>query len=108
VLRRTAPRQPQPVLGAGPLRLDPHQRTVTIDDRVVELSAIEYRLLRTLAGEPSRVFTREELMADIWGYSTGQTRTLDGRVCRLHAKLANPTHKLIVNVWGVGYRLIDA
>ena len=96
------------MLTAGPLRLDPHRRTVTVAGRVVELSAIEYRLLRTLASEPSRVFTREELMADVWGYSTaGRTRTLDS-VCRLRAKLANPTHKLIVNVWGVGLRLLDA
>jgi DNA-binding response OmpR family regulator len=58
VLRRTAPRQAQPVLSAGPLRLDPHRRTVTVAGRVVELSAIEYRLLHTLASEPSRVFTR--------------------------------------------------
>ena len=109
VLRRTAPRQPQPVLTAGPLRLDPHRRTVTVDDRAVELSAIEYRLLHTLASEPSRVFTREELMADVWGYSTaGPDRTLDSHGCRLRAKLANPTDKLIVNVWGVGLRLLDA
>jgi DNA-binding response OmpR family regulator len=107
VLRRTAPRQPTPVLSAGPLRLDPHQRTVTIDDRVVELSVTEYRLLRTLASEPSRVFTRQELMADVWGYTTGRTRTLDSHACRLRAKLANPTHKLIVNVRGVGLRLLD-
>jgi DNA-binding response OmpR family regulator len=58
ILRRTAPRQPQPVLTAGPLRLDPHRRTVTVDDRVVDLSAIEYRLLHTLASEPTRVLTK--------------------------------------------------
>ena len=52
------PASPQPVLAAGPLRLDPHRRTVTVDDRVVELSAIEYRLLHTLASEPSRVLTK--------------------------------------------------
>jgi DNA-binding response OmpR family regulator len=89
----------QPVLSAGPLRLDPHRRTVTVDDRVVELSAIEYRLLHTLASEPSRVFTRQELMAGVWGYSSAGRRTLDiSHACRLRAKLANPTHKLIVNV----------
>jgi DNA-binding response OmpR family regulator len=58
VLRRTAPRQPRPVLIAGPLRLDPHHRTVTIADRMVELSAMKYRLLHMLAGEPSRVLTK--------------------------------------------------
>ena len=107
VLRRTAPRQPTPVLSAGPLRLDPHNRTVTIEGRVVELSVTEYRLLRTLASEPSRVFTRQELMANVWGYTTGRTRTLDSHACRLRAKLANPSHKLIVNVRGVGLRLLD-
>jgi DNA-binding response OmpR family regulator len=108
ILRRTAPRQPRPVLTAGPLRLDPHRRTVTLDDRLIDLSVIEYRLLHMLASEPERVFTRAELMADIWGYTTaGRSRTLDSHACRLRAKLANPTHKLIVNVWGVGYRLID-
>jgi len=81
VLRRAAPRQPRPVLTAGPLRLDPHHRTVTIADRMVELSAMEYRLLHTLATEPSRVFTREELLRDVWGYrSDARTRTLDSHV----------------------------
>jgi DNA-binding response OmpR family regulator len=54
------------------------------------------------------VFTREELMADVWGYTTGRSRTLDSHACRLCNKLANPTHKLIVNVWRVGLRLLDA
>ncbi len=108
VLRRTAPRQPQPILSAGPLRLDPHHRTVTIDDRTVELSATEYRLLHTLAREPSRVFTRQELMADVWSYRTpGRSRTLDSHASRLRRKLANPTHPLVINVWGVGLRLLD-
>lgn len=76
---------------------------------MVELSAIEYRLLHTLASEPSRVFTRQQLMADVWRDSTaGRTRTLDSHACRLRAKLANPTHRPIVNVWGVGLRLLDA
>jgi DNA-binding response OmpR family regulator len=66
------------VLIAGPLRLDPHHRTVTVSDRLVQLSATEYRLLHTLASEPTRVFTRAELMADVWGYrAAGRSRTLD-------------------------------
>jgi DNA-binding response OmpR family regulator len=72
----------------------------------VELSAVEYRLLCELAGEPTRVFTREELLRDVWGYrSPGRTRTLDSHACRLRAKLSCDTHRLVINVWGIGYCL---
>jgi DNA-binding response OmpR family regulator len=107
VLRRTRPRQPRPVLQAGPLRIDQRRRQVTIDSRPVELSAVEYKLVCKLASEPTRVFTRQELMRDVWGYTTAYTRTLDSHACRLRSKLANDTHRVIVNVWGVGYRLVD-
>jgi len=77
-------------------------------ERPVELSAVEYRLLCQLAGEPTRVFTREELMREVWGHgATSRTRTLDSHACRLRAKLASDTHRLVINVWGVGLRLID-
>jgi DNA-binding response OmpR family regulator len=58
VLRRTAPRQPRTVLSAGPVRIELRDRRVFLDERPVELSAVEYRLLSHLAGEPTRVFTR--------------------------------------------------
>jgi DNA-binding response OmpR family regulator len=60
VLRRTMPRQPRPVLSAGPVRIDLRDRRVTVDERAVELSAVEYRLLCHLAAEPSRVFAAKE------------------------------------------------
>jgi DNA-binding response OmpR family regulator len=58
VLRRTAPRQPHRALVAGPVRIDLRDRAVSVDERAVELSAVEYRLLCQLAGEPTRVFTK--------------------------------------------------
>ena len=58
VLRRTAPRQPRPFLLAGPVRIDLRDRSVTVDERSVELSAVEYQLLCHLAGEPTRVLTK--------------------------------------------------
>ena len=58
VLRRTMPRQPRPVLSAEPVRIDLRDRRVTVDERAVELSAVEYRLLCHLAAEPSRVLTK--------------------------------------------------
>jgi DNA-binding response OmpR family regulator len=58
VLRRTVPRQPRTVLSAGPVRIDLRNRSVTIEEQPIELSAVEYRLLCHLAGEPTRVLTK--------------------------------------------------
>jgi DNA-binding response OmpR family regulator len=69
----------------------------------------EFSLLRVLAAEPTRVFTKQELLRDVWGYrAVGRTRTLDSHASRLRRKL-DPEHgRYVVNVWGYGYRLIDA
>ncbi|MEA2151556.1 MAG: two-component system, OmpR family, phosphate regulon response regulator PhoB, partial [Solirubrobacteraceae bacterium] len=75
----------------------------------VPLSQKEFALLRTLVSDPTRVFTKEELLRSIWGFrSLGSTRTLDSHACRLRHKLAGRGDRFIVNVWGVGYRLVDA
>jgi DNA-binding response OmpR family regulator len=109
VLRRCELRRSARVMRAGPIVIDVRARKVRVFDRPVELSAKEYDLLVTLAGEPSRVFTRAELMRAIWGLHTfGHTRTLDSHAFRLRRKLCGDGHdKLVINVWGVGYRLID-
>ena len=74
----------------------------------VALSQKEFALLRALAAQPTRVFTKEELLRDVWGFrSLGSTRTLDSHACRLRQKLAVQGDSLVVNVWGVGYRLVD-
>jgi DNA-binding response OmpR family regulator len=74
----------------------------------VELAAKEFALLRTLASSPTRVFTKEELLRDVWGFrAQGHTRTLDSHACRLRQKLRVQGDQFIVNVWGVGYRLVD-
>ena len=76
--------------------------------RRVELSQKEFALLRALAAAPTRVFTKEELLRDVWGFrSMGATRTLDSHACRLRQKLGTAGDKFVVNVWGVGYRLVD-
>jgi DNA-binding response OmpR family regulator len=104
-----APRRPgSRRLRVGPLEIDPLRRSVEIDGTPVKLSKKEFALLRALAEEPSRVFTREELLRGVWGYrSMGATRTLDSHASRLRRKLAAAGGGFIVNVWGVGYRLID-
>ncbi len=69
---------------------------------------MEFELLLCLAREPTRVFTRKELLRSVWGYgSGGSTRTVDSHASRLRRKLAlDQTQRWVVNVWGVGYRLI--
>jgi DNA-binding response OmpR family regulator len=109
VLRRSAQRHDRRILRAGPITIDVRSREVRVSGRPVELSDKEYRLLVTLAADPSRVFTREELLRGVWGMQTfGRTRTLDSHASRLRRKLrGDGDEKLVVNVWGVGLRLID-
>jgi DNA-binding response OmpR family regulator len=108
VLRRTRPRPGLGQLRVGELQLDPAGREVRLRGRRIELSQKEFALLRALAAEPTRVLTKEELLRDVWGYRTlGTTRTLDSHACRLRNKLGVDGDRFVVNVWGVGYRLVD-
>jgi hypothetical protein len=67
----------------------------------VALSQKEFALVRTLASEPTRVFTKDELLRSIWGFRTlGSTRTLDSHACRLRHKLGRFGDRFVVNVWG--------
>ena len=95
-------------LRVGDLEIDPPSREVRMRGARVELSQKEFALLRTLATEPTRVFTKEELLRNVWGFrALGSTRTLDSHACRLRQKLGGDGDRFVVNVWGVGYRLID-
>ena len=107
VLRRARPAGD--VLDAPPVRIDLSTRDVRVAGRRVELSQKEFQLLERLAREPRRVFTKAELLRDIWGYrAPGRTRTLDSHASRLRRKLreAGSPVVLVENVWGVGYRLL--
>lgn len=109
VLRRAADRSRKGLLRVGSLVIDPITRRVRLDDRPVHLSAKEFALLHTLATEPTRVFPKEQLLRDVWGYvSLGNTRTLDAHACRLRKKLAASPRPFVVNLRGVGYRLTEA
>jgi DNA-binding response OmpR family regulator len=108
LLRRTHARPRLGRVRVGALELDPAAREVWLNGERVALSKKEYGLLRMLATEPSRVFTREELLRVVWGFpSVVPTRTLDSHASRLRRKLTTPDSRFIVNVWGVGYRLVD-
>lgn len=93
----------------GELEVDRNSREVRLRGRRIELSQKEFALLAALVEQPSRVYTKEELLRGVWGFqSIGQTRTLDSHACRLRRKLeAVAGDRLVVNVWGVGYRLAD-
>ena len=90
------------VLALGPVRMQVDRRRVQVDDREVALTATEFALLAHLMRAPSRVFTREQLLGAVWGYTAAAgTRTVDVHVAQLRAKLgpASP----IRTVRGTGY-----
>jgi DNA-binding response OmpR family regulator len=97
------------VLVAGELVVDRRTRRVSVRDTLVSLSAKEFELLAWLAAEPHRVFTKEELLREVWGFrALGRTRTLESHASRLRKKLrVDGEDRYVVNVWGVGYRLIE-
>ena len=105
VLRRVAP-EPGRLVEAHEIVIDRATRCVTVRGRRVPLPSREFELLVKLASAPTRVFTKDELLRDVWGYrSLGYTRTLDSHASRLRRKLARETDTpYVVNEWGVGYR----
>jgi DNA-binding response OmpR family regulator len=108
VLRRATP-APLQRLEAGPISVEHSTRRVRVEGARVDLSGKEYELLFKLASEPYRVFTKEELLREVWGFrSLGRTRTLDSHASRLRRKLqAVAPGPFVVNVWRVGYKLLD-
>ena len=109
VLRRTEGRRRQGLLRVGELTVDPSTRAVRLAGRKIELAAKEFALLHALAEEPTRVYGKQELLRNVWGFlSIGNTRTLDAHACRLRKKLQPSSRPWVVNVRGVGYKLTEA
>lgn len=107
VLRRRTHPQDGPSR-VGDLVVDPLRRKVLVGDREVPLAKKEFALLRMLATDPTRVFTKQELLDAIWAYKGNQkTRTLDSHASRLRRKLDPEKGRFVINCWGIGYRLID-
>jgi DNA-binding response OmpR family regulator len=108
VLRRSASRGGRSRVVVGDLDIDAVARTVRRGSETVQLAAKEYELLLALAAEPDRVFQKEELLRDVWGYrSMGRTRTLDSHASRLRRKLNQPEEgRFVINSWGIGYSLV--
>ena len=89
----------------GPLVLNLETYQASIASRPLDLTYMEYELLKFLATHPGKVFTRETLLSRVWGYEYyGGARTVDVHVRRLRAKLGNEQEHLIQTVRSVGYR----
>ena len=98
------------LLSAGGVTLDTEQRVALKDGHVVDLTAKEYDLIELLVKNPRRIYSRENLMDLVWGYTyAGDYRTVDVHIRRLREKLeedpAAPQH--ILTKWGIGYYFKD-
>ncbi|MGH2448596.1 MAG: response regulator transcription factor [Chloroflexota bacterium] len=105
---RAAPAEPSSVLQVGALAIDTAKREVHLDGEPIILRAKEYDLLSQLARRPGVVFSREQLLQDVWGYDFfGESGTIDVHVRRLRVKLGDTSShpRFIETVWGVGYRM---
>jgi DNA-binding response OmpR family regulator len=93
------------VIRRGPLRLNTATHLVMLDGRGLDLTYMEFELLKLLASSPGRVFTREDILARVWGYDYfGGMRTVDVHVRRLRAKFGPDHASLIETIRSVGYR----
>lgn len=110
VLRRAQnrPSQPGEVVRVGSLRINPQLRTVERNGQQVDLTAREFDLLLFLASRPGQVFTREQLLDQVWDYHfAGDTSTVTVHVRRLREKIEpDPMRpQYVKTVWGVGYKV---
>lgn len=117
LLRRTeSEREPSPPdrdvpLVFGPLTIDRTRRKVTLRDQTVTLTAKEFDLLFHFASAPGKVFSRSELLEQVWGYRfEGYDHTVNSLINRLRRKIEDdPSHpRYIRTIWGVGYRFAES
>ena len=93
------------LIKAGDLEIDTASYEVSLKGERISLRFKEYELLKMLAENPGRVFSRDALLNRIWGYEYfGGTRTVDVHIRRLRSKIQDSEHKFIETVWNVGYR----
>ncbi len=105
----SGPSLPEPI-SAGGLEINPESRDVTIDGHEVDLTAKEFDLLLHLARHAGRVYSRAQLLDEVWGYGhDGYEHTVNSHINRLRAKVErNPAEpEYVLTVWGVGYKFTD-
>ncbi len=108
ILRRDKrPVQDERPVSVGDLTVDPVRREARLANRKLDLRTQEFDLLLTLAEQPGRVFTREQLLQQAWGFDFyGQTRTVDVHIAHLRKKM-DDSSVIIETVTGVGYKLVE-
>src|SRR6185369_10598273 len=103
-------RDPMTVLQFGALTIDVEKRTVRLGREPIELTAKEFDLLLHFARNPGRVYTRSQLLDQVWGYGhDGYEHTVNSHINRLRSKI-EPDHAqpaFILTVWGVGYKFAE-
>ena len=105
--RRDADDPESHVIRSGEVVVDDATYTAKLENRTLDLTFKEFELLKFLAQHPGRVFTRQQLLQEVWGYDYfGGTRTVDVHVRRLRAKLGTDNETLIGTVRNVGYRFV--
>jgi DNA-binding response OmpR family regulator len=107
----TAPDSSTETISINGIDIDPECRTVSIGDNPVELTAREFDLLLHFASHPGKVFSREQLLNQVWGYGhEGYEHTVNSHINRLRKKIEqDPADaRYILTVWGVGYKFSEA
>ena len=105
VIYRTSSTDDEDVIRVGELAINPTNYEVSLSGRRINLRFKEYELLRLLATNPGRVYSREALLSQIWGYDYfGGTRTVDVHIRRLRSKIEDAENSFIETIWNVGYR----
>jgi DNA-binding response OmpR family regulator len=113
VLRRTAPRSPENAVNlvqVGALEVDADRHEAYLENKELNLTALEFVLLHTLARHAGQVLSREQLLEQVWGYNyLGDLRVVDAAIKRLRAKLRQvlPSTEIVATVRGVGYKLLE-
>ncbi|WP_313635618.1 response regulator transcription factor [Exiguobacterium sp.] len=109
LLKRTkAVAPPVPVVTDPFLSVEPEERVIRLDGHPLQLTYREYSLLALFLAHPKRVFERDELLEQVWGFDfSGQTRAVDIMVQRLRKKLGAQGER-IKTIYGVGYKWVDA
>jgi two-component system alkaline phosphatase synthesis response regulator PhoP len=107
LLHRTEDAESKDVIKRGDLKIDLTTCEVTVEGNIIDLTFKEYELLKLLAGNPGRVYTRDALLDKIWGYDYfGGDRTVDVHIRRLRSKIEDLGHTFIETVRNIGYRFI--
>ena len=105
LLSRTGADPATDLVSYGPLVLNVQTYQAVVDGRALDLTYMEYELLRYLASQPGKVFSREKLLSEVWGYDYyGGARTVDVHIRRLRSKMGEEHASLISTVRSVGYR----